>query len=499
MDTLYCAYLRDSGGTEQELSILQQEAAVKAWCTQNSARLTRLFVDSARPGSTIAGRESFEEMIDYLRRGGSGEKGVLIWKFSRFSRDFDDAAFFKADLRRRGFEIISLQDNVPPGDEGRLLEAVIDYMNQRQLRDMSSDIRRGKRFMVTVHKAFPGGKPPAGYILIHAEAGLHRDGRPRKITRLQPDSNTAPLVEKAFKLRAQGATLPEILKQVPGLVDTVPSLGRLLHNKTYIGILPYAGGEVPDYCPPLVDLPTWQAAQQVNRQRRERHGYHHPRTVRSRFVLTGLLKCARCGRPMSGRVAFNHYRSYDYYRCNSGNSGQECGALQIPKAEIESRVIDRLTQELLTPDVLAELYAEMSRQAGQLDAARQHELARLDRNLEDISARLERISAAIEAHGHTDYLLKRLGKLEALQSHLLDRRLEVEASAPLLALPKLTHPDLEALAASAIQRLAGDHTQQAAVLRAFVLEVSAIKEKSALTGALVCHLPPASNTITIRL
>ena len=61
------AYLRDSGGREQEYSTLQQKAEILGWAKQNNYIITRIFEDKARPGSSTAGRDAFEEMVDYLR------------------------------------------------------------------------------------------------------------------------------------------------------------------------------------------------------------------------------------------------------------------------------------------------------------------------------------------------------------------------------------------------------------------------------------------------
>jgi DNA invertase Pin-like site-specific DNA recombinase len=55
----YAAYLRDSGGEEQELSIEQQEKEIRAWCLEKGYILTAIFKDEARPGSsTVAVKRS---------------------------------------------------------------------------------------------------------------------------------------------------------------------------------------------------------------------------------------------------------------------------------------------------------------------------------------------------------------------------------------------------------------------------------------------------------
>lgn len=130
------AYLRDSGHEEQDLSIAQQESVIREYCMANGLLLIRIFADYAAPGSSTVGRTQFLDMIDFFRSRECPAKGLIIWKYNRFARSMDDAQFYKADLRRRGYIIHSLNDSVPEGLDGRLFEAAVDWMNARYLEDM---------------------------------------------------------------------------------------------------------------------------------------------------------------------------------------------------------------------------------------------------------------------------------------------------------------------------------------------------------------------------
>ena len=60
------AYCRDSGGEEQDIE--SQKHAVLDYIEANGLVLDRLFVDEARPGSSVVGRQAFELMIDLSRQ-----------------------------------------------------------------------------------------------------------------------------------------------------------------------------------------------------------------------------------------------------------------------------------------------------------------------------------------------------------------------------------------------------------------------------------------------
>ena len=259
-----CAYLRDSGGSDQDLSVEQQAAEITTWCQQNALILSKVFSDKAMPGSSAIGRKGFQEMIQYFRSGNCQEKGLVIWKFSRFARDIDDAQFFKADLRRRGFEIYSIKDQIPEGSTGRFFEAALDWMNERFLEDLSTDVKRGQRHLVTQYGAL-GGYPPYGFVQQPLELGKRRDGRPHVVCRWVPDTDPVKRewVRCAWKLRADGLTYVEIHRQVP-IYKMPKGFYRFFRNPLYKGTLRFSGILYPDYCEPLIDSQTWDQVQQLH-------------------------------------------------------------------------------------------------------------------------------------------------------------------------------------------------------------------------------------------
>jgi DNA invertase Pin-like site-specific DNA recombinase len=154
--TLLAAYLRDSGGDRQENSTDRQLAEIQSWALRSGHTLAHVFTDSARPGSSTVGRDAFQEMIHLFRSPACTLDGLVIWSWSRFARDINDAQFFRADLRRRGFEIYSVSDPIPDGPMGRFIEAAIDWKNQQFLADLSKDVKSGLATLVREHGAVPG-------------------------------------------------------------------------------------------------------------------------------------------------------------------------------------------------------------------------------------------------------------------------------------------------------------------------------------------------------
>lgn len=173
------AYLRHSPGDNQTID--GQEAAVREWCEKHDLILLRAFKDESRSGSTTAGRDDFVLMIDTLCQASGKTKaaGVVLWSFSRFAGDYDDAQYYKADLRKHGYLVHSLTDQIPDGSIGRLVESITDWKDEERLREISKDSQRGLQWLAEKGYAI-GGVPARGYKRsAPVQVGKKKNGEPR--------------------------------------------------------------------------------------------------------------------------------------------------------------------------------------------------------------------------------------------------------------------------------------------------------------------------------
>lgn len=428
------AYCRDSGGRDQDLSIPQQESKIGEWCHAHGYALVHVFKDAARSGTTTAGRDQFLDMFSYLTNG-ADVAGVVLWEYARLSRSYDDAMFYLADLRRQGYAIYSLSDQIPEGMEGRLMESIIAWKNAKYSADLSRNVKRGKAYVVTALHGWPHAVAPTGYQKEYTQLGTRRDGTPHLVARLVPDPAKAPLVQRAFELRAQGASYTEIRQQVP-LVGRNSSLAPILHNPIYTGTYDYNGLRIENYCPAIVDPDTWQAAQQINEAARTMAGTYHPRRIRSKFLLSGLAHCARCGAPLTGlhTKPKQHLDWYSYYHCPNRpykrTADTYCDAPGIRKELLEGRVLDLLIDLLDKPQLLADVQAEIANRTSARDATHQAMVAGTHADLAAIGKSISRIVDAIRAAGHSQALINDLTTLEQKRDELQADLVSLATRAP---------------------------------------------------------------------
>ena len=416
------AYLRDSGGDEQDLSLDQQEAAVRAWCTDQSLTLTRIFRDEHISGSSSDNRPGFEELIAYFRsKPPPQEKGVVLWKFSRFARNLNDAQFYKADLRRRGFTVHSLQDNIPGGLDGHFFEAAIDWMNARFLKDLSEDVRRGLQHNAKVYGAVPG-VPPMGFRRELVTIGSRLDGRPHQVSKWVPDPATWERCKLAFEMRASGASYYQIDQRVH-LYSAHSSYRYFFANRIYRGELVYGGLVIPEYCQPLVDEATWQAVQKFVLGKKGKPRALHPRSLGGDYLLSGLLYCGRCGAHLYGmKVHPKGKKTNYYYICSAYHRHRGCDALMVPRPIIEQAVLDQCLDHILKVAQMDRIQREVLAGMETNLEVMEKELAFVSRQISDTDRRLKRIAEAVALRGTSATLLEKLDQLEREKVNLEVRR-----------------------------------------------------------------------------
>lgn len=486
-------YFRDSGGDEQDLSVDRQLAEFRSWLEDNQLREGSIFVDKARPGSSTIGRVGFQDMISHFRSGLADEKGLAIWRSNRFSRNADDSQFYKADIRRRGYQIHSLTDKIPQDRYGQIIEYLLDWKDQDFLESLSEDVTSGLHHIVETYGAMPG-IPPRGFKREPVNIGNRRDGKPHILHRWVPDPSMSPLVRRAFSMLLDGASLANI-QTVTGLYNSLNSFITFFRNPLYKGELHYKDLVIENYCEAIVDPAVWERAQLLLRKRAGRSSLHgsehnpeaHPRRMASPWLLSGIARCARCNSPLNVHVLKN----YTYYRCSRAVRNRDCDAINIPAGTLELEVIEHIRDLLSDPDALAAAqqrqFMEFQEAASEFPARRKEIVTRL----ENLRRQISRLADAVAEHGHSAALLEKLTALETQEYELKDEQAQIDI---------LLRSQPEAINPQRIQRLTQqfdlllvtgtpDQKRQALAGWIYRLDVDRIDKKRILVG-LDIFIPP---------
>lgn len=437
------AYLRDSGGSGQDRSIEQQRQIITEYCAQYGLQLTQLFEDLHQSGKSTAGRTQFDQMIALTAH--TKPHLLIIWAFSRFARNVDDSQIYKSILRKRGIIIHPLTDNIPEGPYAVVIETIIHVADEHKRNEASAGAWRGLHHIVR-QGAVPG-TPPRGFkrtpITVISEQGITRTAH-----RWEPDPELTPRIQKAFEMRIAGRPLKDI-KAETRLYSDLNSYVTFFRNRLYIGILDYGDKSYPNYCQPIIDMPTWNAVQSINDQAIQRQASNQPRRKTSPFLLSGLAYCARCESPLYGHNAPQraNYETNRAYRCTRAKRKRDCDLPRIPTHAIENTVLNELNKLASQPDYIAEIRDIITSQNQTAAQNINTQRASLRAELKTTRAKLTNIANAIEETGHNSTLLKRLTELETQQTRLQNELAQIET----------TNPQIDQLAETAeIQRILGN-------------------------------------------
>jgi site-specific DNA recombinase len=113
---------------------------------------------------------------------------------------------------------------------------------------------------------------------------------------------------------------------------------------------------IPVEVPAIVDDATWQAAQAAMDRRFDTWRA----TRRSPYLLSGLLRCGRCGQTMTGRRSTSWGRSVQQYVCRKNTAGARhpgCNH-QVSSTALDGAVWERVLHWLNHPEELASYMAE---------------------------------------------------------------------------------------------------------------------------------------------
>ncbi len=178
-------------------------------------------------------------------------------------------------------------------------------------------------------RAVARGVPPWPRVTVGYQRG--EDGRYVR------DPVTAPVVVKAFELRASGATVAEVrtFLQEHDIVLSVTGVRKLLRSRVVLGEIHF--GDLVNlhaHEPIVVDRATWNRVQRMV--------VPSGRKTKSKRLLArlGVLRCASCGGRMS---ASRTGRDYAFYRCAS----QACDHPVTISAEPVERLVEDAVREAL--------------------------------------------------------------------------------------------------------------------------------------------------------
>ena len=477
---------------DTDLSLSAQLRALKEYAQKGGHEVVREFIDEAESGRTSA-RPAFREMIALARTKNPPFEAILVWKLNRFARSRADSITYKTLLRNKGIDVISINEPVDDSPTGRLLEGVIESIDEFYSANLGQDIRRGMRENAS-RGFFNGSRPPYGFRKI----AVHDGARTRNKLEPEPEDSTAVrVIRRIFDMASKDTGCKEIAKTlnregfrtIKGELWGRETVHKVLTNEAYCGTLVWGGrpghpairsGEPPirveNAWPAIIDRGTFRVIQQKMSSKSPR--ITHPRTVPSFYLLSGFLFCS-CGHAMTGHSAKSHHHFYYICSRNFKQGKDACDARMLPKEKLERRVIEQLRSKVLTDENLEELVTLTNEELQSASCGLKERMDVIDAELRDTQVRLSRLYDALETGKlNLDDLSPRIRELKARQDELTKTRVLVEAEMVARGAEQIDAAMVKAYARDLRDLLEeADFTERKAFLRSFIKRIEVDKEQ----------------------
>jgi site-specific DNA recombinase len=483
---------------EKDLSIPAQLKELSSYAAKNGHVIVRQFVDAAETGKTTD-RPGFREMISLSKAKEPLFEGILVWKMSRFARNREDSIIYKSLLRKKGIQVISINEPIEDSPSGKLLEGIIEVIDEYYSDNLAQDVLRGMR-EAAAKGFFVGGKPPYGYHIVKVT------DRSATRSRLALHEAESSVVSRMFHKSLRGRGIKEITKGLnqdgilnrAGKTWSCNRVYEILTNEVYTGTFIWdrssrKGGvaafiRVQHAWPAIVDSDTFSKVQAAMSLRSPR--VTRPRSVTSNYLLGGLMRCKQCGTSMTGQMAKSG--KFFYYRCSNAlrKGPAVCTTRWLPKKKIEGFIIDRIRDSLLTENNLAELVNMVNDEIKDAKHEEKKTVKALELQCSDFDSRLNKLYDAVETGKipldnlapRIDALIAQKAELQKNLSTLRDGADESPIAKQDIELIRRYVEDLNLVLAC------GSVTEQKSFIRSFVRDIEVARDEVTINYTL--PMPP---------
>ena len=304
--------------------------------------------------STKGDRRRFQEVIKDIEQS-LETIALVVDTVDRLQRSWRESVLLD-DLRKQGkLEIHFYRENLiinQNSNSADLLRWDMGVMFARSYVLQLSDNIKRKQEQMRKNGEW-ASRPPIGYISLHNDEGRR--------TRIIPDAQRAPFIQKIFELYGRGTYSVKRLKaevddlgfrSETGKPLSISNYHRVINNPFYYGVMKCKQGLFPHNYEPLISKHLFLRCQEVLASYEKKPH----QSVAKPFIFRGLITCSTCGCMISPEIKKGRYT---YYSCT--NFKGTCKRRYVPEKVLLKPVYEALRSIQMTSDRIEELTRELKR------------------------------------------------------------------------------------------------------------------------------------------
>ncbi len=427
-------YPRDQ---EREGTSLQtQLEACRAYCREHGYQVVNQWQE-AFSGLTLE-RPKLREMQYVINT--QDIDVVVIFCLDRLSRDPTHGVILTQEFDKLGITLEAVTETMDSSELGRLINYIRGFASKLEAEKIMERTTRGKKAILKDCKLPQGtGIGIYGYDWIPEEK--HR----------AVNEAEAKIVRRVFDMVLAGRTAHQIAIQLNA--DNIPSksgarwsswtIKHLIANECYMGKTYYGQRkrvsktkwvfapreqwiELPDVTPAIITEDNFKKAQDALVATRSRR----PLKPKAAYLLTGFIKCAKCGSPVGGTTLNGKYR---YYKCRGTaptyTRGIICKCAYMRADELERQVWQLLVRMFTSPEtVICTLLTMGYRSKDDVLPVIEESLSKLRLTVKACEKREQELYPVLSNEGYNhDLVLDALNKVKAKKEDTIKQMVELEA------------------------------------------------------------------------
>jgi hypothetical protein len=323
-------------------------------------------------------------MVGAIDRG--EVQGVVAWKVDRLGRRTAEVVSLIGRVNKRGGFLATcdgLDSSTPVGKSVMQIASVFAEMESDA---NSTRTTRAKLQAARDGRPSGGGRRPFGY----KAGGLELT--PKEATQIRA-AVTEILSGGSLRTIVRGWN-DKGIRTSEGNAWQPASLRRLLMGGRIAGLRYYHGDLMGEAAwPAIIDRTQHERLRAILGDPRRRTSLPSARS----YLLTGFLRCGRCGEPL---VASRRPDKVRTYACRSQKRGEGCGGVRVVAEPLEALIVEAMLQRLDSPQL-----AKMRSKASKANTS-----GKLVHQLRADEASLEQL-----VHDH--YVDRRIGRSDFVAAH----------------------------------------------------------------------------------
>jgi site-specific DNA recombinase len=357
---------------EHGYSIDAQRETLKSYCNIYGYEVFKEYIDRGVSGKSMKNRFELQQMLKDAEQGLFDE--VLVWKINRLARKNMDLLHIVDFLDKHNVAFSSFSEKFDTSSAmGKFALQMMGAVGELERNTIVDNVKMGMKQRASQGRH--NGKVPLGYRIVKMPSSSSKN-RDSKIEIVEEE---AIIVRKIFEWYASGRGYKSLANELnhegyttkAGNPFSICAVKDILTNPFFVGKIRYNQFEnwserrrkgrnqnpieVDGEHEAIISQELWDKVKHV----REKKSKVASRTFDGEYLLTGLIRCPKCGAAMVASRTKNKMKDGStiirtYYSCGNFRSkgSAVCSANSVRKLDAEKAVFGRISKVLAKPKIL---------------------------------------------------------------------------------------------------------------------------------------------------